>query len=123
MDIIFVCPCGKQLRARKVGRLLQQDGFFDGAGAKLDPRKSSWKSWIFSQQDGFFGGAGAKTVKLSRSGNGFVVSFLLRSGGWDWPDVSEHFRNLRSQIALALDGRPVEIHLCDEYLEVKRTFK
>src|SRR5262249_25558336 len=75
--------------ARAVGRVLQEQHFFDGQGSK--------------------------TVLVSRSGDGYSVSFVVRQGAWDRPEVVRSFQDLGRRLSAdAFDGKRVEIRLCDE---------
>jgi hypothetical protein len=66
------------------------------------------------QEQGLFDGVGAKTVELFKSGDTYVVTFILADIEWDDPDVIAIFRRLHRVLAQRVfPGQPVEIRLCD----------
>jgi len=84
-----------EAQARAVGRVLQQQRFFDGSGGK--------------------------TVVVSRATDMYNVSFVLLPGYWDKHDVQDYFEGLGGQIsAQAFDGQRIEVRLCDEWMDVKK---
>jgi len=78
----------------------------------------------FLKSDGYFDGRGAKTVRLARRGQTLVVSFVVKEGLWRNPNIVEGFERLRTALsAQAFGGRPVEVRLCGERLEAKKTLR
>jgi hypothetical protein len=75
----------------------------------------------FLRQDGYFDGRGPKSVLLARDGDRMVISFVVQN--WVLHDVhtQQQFRAIGQQAAQrALGGRPAEVRLCDEQLQVKK---
>jgi hypothetical protein len=76
------------------------------------------------QSEGYFNGKGAKTVQVSKQGDRYVVSFVLQPGAWNKPDVLHAFGQFRPQLSQkAFGGKPVELRLCDENMETKKTIE
>jgi hypothetical protein len=73
------------------------------------------------QAEGFFDGRGAKTVLLSREGGKTVATFVVRKDAVNDPQVLEAYREFARQLSQDIfAGQPVEIHLCDEHLNVQK---
>jgi hypothetical protein len=67
---------------------------------------------------------GSKYVWLSRDGETYVVSFLLKEGAWDRPEMVTATRAIRRKIADELcPGHPVQIDLCDGFRKVQVSVK
>jgi hypothetical protein len=78
----------------------------------------------FLQQDGFFNGRGAKTVTVARQGDTFLVSFVVVRDTWNRPDALEWFRKVDAEMSdHVFGGAPVEIRLLDENLTLQKTIK
>jgi hypothetical protein len=76
------------------------------------------------QTEGYFDGRGAKTVQVSRDGERYIVSFVLQPGAWNKPEVLHVFGQIRPQLShKVFGGKPVELRLCDENMETKKTIK
>jgi hypothetical protein len=85
-----------EAQARAVGRVLQQQRYFDGIGGK--------------------------TVQVSRAGDGYSVAFVVQQGHWNKPDVSDYFQDLGRRLSgEVFDGAPVEVRLCDEWMNTRKT--
>jgi hypothetical protein len=85
-----------ETQARALGRVLQQQRYFDGIGGK--------------------------TVQVSRAGDGYSVAFVIQQGRWDKPGVPEYFQGLGKQISAEIfDGKRIEVRLCDEWMNTKKT--
>ena len=68
----------------------------------------------FLQEHGYFDGQSSKTVRLTRDGEGFTVAFVVRADAWDEPEVVEEMGRLGRALSQGpFAGRPVTIHLCD----------
>jgi hypothetical protein len=75
------------------------------------------------QEERLFDGNGDKSVRLSKRGDVYVVSFVLRFG-YDRPGFDEEFRGLGRRISeKALGGRPVEVEIRDQWGELKKTLR
>jgi hypothetical protein len=66
------------------------------------------------QEQQFFDGASEKSVMLRKSGEEYVVSFVLLSG-FDDPDVNQYYREMAGEVSHAFGGRPVRVELCDTW--------
>ncbi|OAI47048.1 hypothetical protein AYO44_10240 [Planctomycetaceae bacterium SCGC AG-212-F19] len=67
---------------------------------------------------------GSKYVWLSRNGDAYVVSFLLKEGAWDRPEMVTATRAIRRKVADDLfPGHPVQIDLCDGFRNVQVSVK
>jgi hypothetical protein len=74
------------------------------------------------QENGFFNGQGATKVLLVKAADGFRIFYILQKGRWDDPEVLDWFRDLRAHLAeKVFPGKPVEICLCDRALVPQRT--
>jgi hypothetical protein len=68
----------------------------------------------FLQEHGYFDGQSGKTVQLSRDGDGFTVAIVLRANVWNKAEVVEEMGRLGRALSLEeFAGRPVTVHLCD----------
>jgi hypothetical protein len=72
------------------------------------------------QEQGFFDGAGEKSVRLHRDGPDYVLIIFLDSRFED-PDVHQMFRDLAGEFSQALGGRPVRVELCDTSERLRKT--
>lgn len=79
----------------------------------------------YLRKEGFFrGGGGGKTVQLARTGEGYAVSFVVTKGHENDADVEQATRQLGRQIsALVYEGKEIEIRLCDEHMDVIKSFR
>jgi hypothetical protein len=76
------------------------------------------------QEEGFFDGQGPKAVQLSREGDRMVISFVVVDWAFHNAQVHEELRNIgRRASQQAFGGRSVEVRLCDEYFRVKKTLR
>jgi hypothetical protein len=67
---------------------------------------------------------GSKYVWLSRDGDAYVVSFLLKDGAWEKPEMVTATREIRRKMAEQLfPGHAVRIDLCDGERNVKVSVK
>jgi hypothetical protein len=64
------------------------------------------------QQQGFFTGSGKNTVRLSKDGHEYVLSFVV-SGGFDSPATHQYYRALAVHVARSFGGKPVQVELLD----------
>jgi hypothetical protein len=72
----------------------------------------------------YFDGTTRKTVQVAQRDNWVVLNFVVQDRVWDNPEMVAGFRVVSLQVAAqAFDGRPVEVHLCDQYLRVKKTLR
>ncbi len=87
-----------EAEARQLGRVLMEEGVFDGSSEAA--------------------------VQLKKEGETFVVSFLVQEGAWDRKDIVDFYRELQPTLsARAFDGKPAEVRLCDTDLVVKKTIR
>lgn len=70
------------------------------------------------QDQGFFNGIGEKSVRLSKDGTVYVLQVVLLFGHED-ARTQEELRKLAESISTALGGKPVRIDLCDMWLTAK----
>jgi hypothetical protein len=76
------------------------------------------------REQGLFAGPGAKTVQVRKEGGRFVVAFVVRDGAWNDPAVVQGFSALGGAISRGpLDGRPVIVELCDQFLHSRKTIR
>jgi len=74
------------------------------------------------QAVGFFDGRSPKTVLLAREGPRTVVSFVVLKHALSDPQVLQFFRDFGRELSQQdFGGRPVEIRLCDEHLNIQKT--
>ena len=73
------------------------------------------------RQDGYFNGRDPSTVLLSTDGDRMVISFVVLNWVLNDAEMQQQFRRRGQQAAQwALGGRPVEVRLCDELLNVRK---
>ena len=73
---------------------------------------------------GFLRGPGWRRLRVSRSEGGFTIAVALPEGGWENERLVRAFRLSVSSLSEdALDGKPVEIHLCDEKMNSKKVIR
>jgi hypothetical protein len=85
-----------EAEARKLGKLLQDKGYFNGVGAK--------------------------TVRITRDGNQAVVDFVLQKDAWNDPVITKSFEQLKLLLSKdVFDGRPVQIRLNDQNMQPQKT--
>lgn len=74
------------------------------------------------QDEGYFSGVGAKTVRITRDGNSEVVEFVLQKNAWNDLETTKYFEQLKPRLSKEIfDGRPVQIRLDDEDMETQKT--
>ncbi len=95
-NAIFFSDNATEADAQELGRILTK------VGAMGDPRER----YMFL---------------LSKSPEGYAVSFLLSAGAWNDPQAVNHFRMLGEQLLSEGFGPPLFIKLCDEHGETKKT--
>jgi hypothetical protein len=70
---------------------------------------------------GFFDGQSPKSVQVSFDGKRPVIAFVVEDWTLEDPQLHQEFRTIGQQASeRTFGGRPVEIHLCDEYFNVKK---
>lgn len=98
--------------------------------ATIGLKDSVWYSGSATEQDAqalgtalqtnkFFRDLGAR-VYLSKSSSGSDISFLVNDGAWDDPRISQSFQQLGQKLAKSLGGQPLQLHLIDRRLEIKK---
>jgi hypothetical protein len=76
------------------------------------------------QDRGYFNGKGGKTVQLSKNRAGLVVSVVVRTDAWNDPAVINDFRLLGQQLSREVfAGQVVEVQLCDPSLSPEKSIK
>jgi hypothetical protein len=93
-EVIFYGRDVTEAEARTLGRVLREQGVFDGAGEK--------------------------SVRLRKEGPDYVLSVVLLFG-FDDPQVHQHFRALAGQVSRAFGGKSVLVELCDTWETPKKT--
>jgi hypothetical protein len=74
----------------------------------------------FLQSEGIFDGLSPKSVRLSKDGEVFVVSFVLEWNNWLDENVVADFCDFLPRLSRgAFKGSPVEIHLCARQADSK----
>jgi hypothetical protein len=68
---------------------------------------------------GYFGDRGV-TVVLSKNRGNTVVSFAVKDGTWDEPNMVSAFEGIGSQIAPSVGGFPIQVRLTNTKLEAKK---
>ena len=69
--------------------------------------------------DGYFTDKGV-TVLLEKGANGPVVSFVVKEGIWNQPDMVSSFDEIGREIAPSIGGFPIQLHLVNKAREVKK---
>lgn len=72
---------------------------------------------------GTLGGAEGASVDLARTGNQYVLSFILEANAIDDPEVVEYYQRLGEKVADGRFGYPLSIDLCDDMMQVLKTLK
>jgi hypothetical protein len=74
------------------------------------------------QDERYFNGVGGKTVRITRDGNRAVVDFVVQENAWLDLEIVKSFEQLKPRLSQEIfDGRPVQIRLIDESMEVRKT--
>jgi hypothetical protein len=68
---------------------------------------------------GYFADNGT-TVKVNRGQDGPVVSFVVKEGIWDKPDMVSSFDEMGREVAPEVGGFPIQVQLLNKDLEVKQ---
>jgi hypothetical protein len=71
------------------------------------------------KDSGFFLDRGS-LVLLSKGQGGTVVSFVVREGSWNEPDIDATFQQIGRDLAPAVGGLPIKVHLLNLSLESKK---
>jgi len=69
--------------------------------------------------DGYLSDKGV-TVLLDKGASGTVVSFEVKEGAWDQPDMVSSFDEIGREIAPSIGGFPIQLHLMNKTREVKK---
>jgi len=69
--------------------------------------------------DGYFTDQGV-TVLLDKNASGTSVSFVVKEGAWDQPDMVSSFDEIGREIAPSIGGFPVRLRLLNKAREVKK---
>jgi hypothetical protein len=93
MEEIYYGPEISEAEARTLGRVLQQQGFFNGVREK--------------------------SVGLHKDGQDYILAVILGSGFND-PQLHQEIRVLAGEVSRALGGKPVRVELCDEWWTPKK---
>lgn len=83
-DEVYYSGSATKQQARSVGEALKSAGYFRDRGV---------------------------TVLLSRSDQGAVISFVVKDGAWDRPDMVAAFEEIGREIAPAAGGFPIKVRL------------
>jgi hypothetical protein len=76
------------------------------------------------QDAGWFTGRGPISVRLSKEEGRFVVAFVVQPGVWNDGQVIEEFRQMGKHLSQQVfNGKAVEVQLCDEYLRPKKKLR
>ena len=70
------------------------------------------------KSDGYFTDKGA-TVAIDKTAAGPIVSFVVKEGGWDQPEMVATFDEIGREVAPRVGGFPLHIHLMNKEFEVK----
>jgi hypothetical protein len=96
----------------------EEEVIFESGATEAEAKKLG----TLLQAEGYFDGKGAKSVRISRAGGRAVVEFVLQQNAWFDPQVVKQFEELKPKLSKAVfDGAPVEIRLVDEDLETHKT--
>lgn len=70
------------------------------------------------KEDGYFTDKGV-TVAVDKTGGKTTISFVVKEGSWDQPDMVSTFDEMGREVAPALGGFPIEIQLENKNRDVK----
>lgn len=96
---------------------------FDGSdGVYYEGSATKAEAQVLGQQlklNGFFSGKGVN-VLLTRHDDGTTLTFVVAEGVWNNPDKVSNFEAIVRDIAPAVGGLPIDMHLVNRQLEVKK---
>lgn len=87
-------------------------------------KQNAEKLGNFLLESGFNNSGGTKTVQLTKEGNTYQFRMVVLEGF----DQDEYYEEIARDFAVYIseyvfDGKPVEMHLCNEYLETLKIVK
>jgi hypothetical protein len=91
-DEVYYMGAATQTEAQSLGNVLKSNGYFLDKGV---------------------------TVLLDKTAGGTVLSFVVKEGIWDKPDMVASFDEMGREIAPSVGGFPIEVHLIDKKRAVK----
>ena len=109
---------GHWFDAESVAVAPDDEVYFEGEATARDARQVGT-----ALKDAEYWEPGEEAVLISKRDGALAVSFPLREGAWNEPDVIEYYRFLGDQMPAEKLGRPLWIYLCDENWETKATLK
>jgi hypothetical protein len=92
-DEVYYSGSATQSEAQALGNALKADGYFTDKGV---------------------------TVALDKGTNGTVLSFVVKEGAWDQPDMVSSFDEIGREVAASVGGFPIQLHLMNKNRDVKK---
>lgn len=77
----------------------------------------------FLTEYGYFGDLSGASVQIKTSSDRYAISFVLIENAWEEAEVIRYYEILGNDLANAHFGRPLTIHLCDEYFDSQRSLR
>jgi hypothetical protein len=92
-DNIFYSGSSTEAEAKALGDSLKRIGFFTDRGV---------------------------SVLLSKGKEGTIVTFIVKEGAWDKPEMVSVFENIGRQVAPSVGGPPITVRLADTMRQTKK---
>jgi hypothetical protein len=115
--VVFVAvfiPTYKIDHGPKVVIGAKDEVFYTGAATQADAKALGETL----KASGYFADNGV-TVLLDKQANGAIVSFVVKEGIWDKPDMIASFDEMGREVAPPLGGFPIQVRLINKNREIK----
>jgi hypothetical protein len=116
--IVFVAVGGKQLDSifsSKVTIGIKDEVYYSGTATKQDAQALGDRL----KGIGYFTDRGV-TAKLSKGKDGTAVSFVVKDGAWNQPEMISSFEDIGRQIAPSVGGFPIKVRMMTTESEIKK---
>jgi hypothetical protein len=92
-DEVFYLGSATQTDAQALGNALKADGYFTDKGV---------------------------TALLEKNAGGTIVSFVVKEGAWDQPDMVASFDEIGREVAPSVGGFPIQVRMINKNRDVKK---
>lgn len=97
-DAVYYTGTATRAEAQALGDALKEHGYFSDQGAS---------------------GNGAD-VYLAKGKDDTVISFIVKAGSWNQPEILENFEEIGREVAPSVGGFPLQVHLMNTTYDVKK---
>ena len=117
MVVLLLAQLG---RGRKVMITDKEEVYYTSGASKEDALKLGQAL----KDVGYFDTQTAKSVQVAKNGQTVVVKFVVNSGAWGNEETVLAFGVMRTHLGEKIfAGQPVEVRLCDDHFNTKKTLK